>query len=117
MVDTTFQDMKRRVRNEGKCPMRFLSAKPWCWPYGELLFVYNTDGLTATFGDLTIPLETADEVAQLVALADGQYHRFTQDLEWGWESNCVTTTTTPPMNEEERQAYLQWLLDRPLVRR
>ena len=86
-VDTTFQDMKRRVRNEGKCQMRFLNAKPGCWPYGELLFVCNADELTATFGDLTIPLETANEVAQLVALADGQHNRFTQDLEWGWEAN------------------------------
>ena len=83
--DTSFQDMKRRVRNEGKCPMRFLNAKPGCWPYGELLFVCNADELTATFGDLTIPLNTASEVAQLVALADGQHCRFTQDLEWRWE--------------------------------
>lgn len=87
MTDTAFRDMKCRVRNEGKCPMRFLNAKPGCWPYGELLFVCNADELTATFGDLTIPLNTASEVAQLVALADGQHHRFTQDLEWRWESD------------------------------
>jgi len=80
-----FHDMKLRILNEGKCPMRFLNAKPGYWPYGELLFAINKDELTATFGDLTVPLKTADEVAQLVALADGQHYQFTQGLMWKWE--------------------------------
>ena len=63
-------DIRLRIINSAPCRIKFLEKKPVCFPYGVLFITGNDNGLSVTFGDLTVPV-TILEAFMLMGKAKG----------------------------------------------
>lgn len=64
--------MHLRLRNAAPCGIKFMRKRPGCFPSGTL-FISGSDeeGFEATFGDLTVPIESTMRMIALILLAGG----------------------------------------------